>query len=93
MTSRRSGRAPLLPGTGPLAKVPPAVAFAVVFGLFVLGIWVGGPIGAGLLGLLVLLLVVLLAATWRVLTAGERATRVALVLLLVAVAFSVLRQG
>ncbi|MCP2165191.1 hypothetical protein [Goodfellowiella coeruleoviolacea] len=93
MTSRRSGRAPLLPGTGPLSKVPPAVAFVVVLGLFVLGIWVAGPIGAGLLGLLVLLLVVLLAATWRALTAGDRVIRVAAVLMLVAVAVSLLRQG
>lgn len=88
---RRSTRQARLPGRGPLAGVPPIAAFLVVAALFALGVWLRGPAGAGLLGVLVLFVLVLLAATWRVLTPGERLLRVVVLVVLVAVAVSLLR--
>lgn len=88
MRGRQSSRAPLLPGTGPLAKVPPAAAFGAVLILFAAAIVVRGPLGAALLGVLALGVAGLLAATWPVLTAPARAGRLVVLALLVAVALS-----
>lgn len=78
MTSKR----PLLPGDGPLARVRPVVAFVLVLALFVTGVLVGGTLGAVLLGVLIVGAGVLLAATWKVLSPGQRTLRVVVVLIL-----------
>jgi len=83
-------KAPLLSGNGPLARVTPLVAFLVVAAVFAVGVIVGGGTGALLLGALVVGVAVLLAATWQVLSPGQRAGRVLIMAILVAVAFSVL---
>jgi hypothetical protein len=83
-------RAPLLSGKGPLARVTPLVAFLVVAAVFALGIVIGGGTGAALLGLLAAGVAVLLAATWQALESGQRVGRVLVLLVLVAVAISVL---
>jgi len=80
----------LIPGTGPLAKVPPIAAFLLVATLFGLGVWLRGPVGALLLGVLVVGVSALLAATWRLLDTGARVLRVVVVVVLVAIAISVL---
>ncbi|WP_291411306.1 DUF6703 family protein [Actinophytocola sp.] len=90
MREKRSMRAPLLSGNGPLARVPPVAVFLVVVAVFAIGIIVGGATGALLLGLLAAGVAVLLAATWQVLTPGQRAGRVVVLAVLVAVAISVL---
>ena len=86
MPGQRSSRTPLLPGRGPLSRVPALVVFFVVLGLFGTGVAVGGPGGAALLGVLVLLVLCLLAVTWSTLTSGERVMRVVVLLVLLAVA-------
>lgn len=91
MPRRAFSRTPLLPGRGPLARVPPAAAFLAVIAVFGLGVWLRGPLGAGLLGVLALALLALLASTWRLLTAGQRVGRVLVVLLLAVIAVSLLR--
>ncbi|MFD4670081.1 hypothetical protein ACFWNN_10120 [Lentzea sp. NPDC058450] len=78
MTSKR----PLLPGDGPLARVRPAVAFVLVLGLFITGVWVGGTVGAVLLGVLIVAAATLLAATWKVLSPAQRTLRVVVLLVL-----------
>ena len=83
-------KAPLLSGNGPLARVTPLVAFLVVAAVFAVGIIVGGGTGALLLGLLAVGVAVLLAATWQVLSPGQRFGRVLITAILVAVALSVL---
>jgi hypothetical protein len=83
-------RAPLLSGNGPLARVSPVVAFLVVAAVFALGIVIGGGTGAALLGLLAVGVAVLLAATWQVLETGQRVGRVLVLLVLVAIAITVL---
>jgi predicted neutral ceramidase superfamily lipid hydrolase len=83
-------RAQLISGNGPLARVPPLAVFVVVAALFAVGIIVGGATGALLLGLLAAGVAVLLAATWRALAPGQRAGRVLVLAILVAVAISVL---
>ena len=88
---RRDRGTALLPGNGPLAKVPPAAVFGLVLVLFVVGVIARGPIGGGLLTALALLLVGLLVATWKVLSAADRAIRLVVIAVLVAVAISVLR--
>lgn len=90
MKSRRSTKARLLSGDGPLANVRPVAAFAVVIALFVVGVLVRGALGAALLGLLVLGVAVLLAGTWRVLSVPARAGRILVLAVLVAIAVSVL---
>ena len=86
-----SSRAPLLPGSGPLSKVRPIAVFLVVLALFVVGVLVRGPIGAVLLGALVLGMLGLLGATWRALSAPDRALRVLVLFVLVGVTVSVVR--
>ncbi|MGH3875932.1 MAG: DUF6703 family protein [Actinophytocola sp.] len=83
-------RAQLLAGDGPLARVPPLVAFLAVAAIFAVGVLVGGGTGALLLGLLAAGVAVLLAATWPVLAPGQRVGRVLVLFVLVAVAISVL---
>ncbi|HYS34285.1 MAG TPA: hypothetical protein VEO01_01425, partial [Pseudonocardiaceae bacterium] len=66
-------------------------AFGVVVVVFGLAVWVRGAVGALLLGVLGVGLLVLLAATWRVLRPADRVLRVIVVLILAAVAISLLR--
>ncbi|SDD90850.1 hypothetical protein [Actinokineospora iranica] len=90
MRRTRSLKAPLLAGSGPLARVPPVAAFALVIAVFTAGVLVRGWLGAGLLGLLAAGVLVLLAATWRVLSPAHRLGRVLVLGVLVAVIVSVL---
>jgi hypothetical protein len=83
-------RTPLLPGNGPLARVPPAAAFLAVLVVFGLAAWLRGPVGAGLLGLLAFGLLALLAATWRLLSPVQRGARVFVLVILLLVAGSLL---
>ncbi|WP_225978428.1 hypothetical protein [Gandjariella thermophila] len=84
-------RTPLLPGHGPLARVPPVAAFLAVLVLFGLGVWLRGPVGAGLLGVLALGLSGMLVTTWRLLSPAQRVARVFVLLVLLVVAASLLR--
>jgi hypothetical protein len=59
------------------------VAFVLVLGLFITGVLVGGPVGAALLGVLIIGAGVLLAATWKVLSPAHRTLRVVVLLVLV----------
>jgi hypothetical protein len=88
---RQSRRKALLPGRGPLAKVPPIAVFLVILIVFALAIWLRGSAGAGLLSLLGLGVIGLLAGTWKILRPAERAMRVFVVVILFAVAISMLR--
>lgn len=90
MARGRANKAPMLPGRGPLAGVPPLVAFLLVIGLFIAGVVVQGVVGAGLLLALAAGVAVLLAATWGVLGPAERLGRVAVLGVVVAIAISVL---
>lgn len=85
-TGRKDWRRPLLPGAGPLARLHPAIGFVMVLVVFAVGVWWGGPLGVLLLGLLVVAVAVLLAATWPRLSAPERAVRVLVLAMLVAIA-------
>lgn len=84
--TRRDWRHPLLPGTGPLARVHPALAFIAVLVVFAVGVWWGGPAGALLLGVLVLAAGGLLVATWSRLSGPDRAVRILVLAVLVAIA-------
>jgi len=88
---RVDSRAALLSGSGPLAKVPPLAAFVVVIIVFGLAVWLRGPVGAALLGVLGLGVLALLAATWQVLRPADRVLRLIVVAILAAVAISLLR--
>jgi hypothetical protein len=83
-------KAQLVSGNGPLARIPPLAVFLVVAVLFALGVVIGGGTGALLLGLLAVGVAVLLAATWHVMAPGQRAGRVLVLAIVVAVAISVL---
>jgi energy-coupling factor transporter transmembrane protein EcfT len=87
---KRSMKARLLPGDGPLAKATPLVAFLAVATVFVVGVVMRGVAGALLLGLLAAAVAVLLGATWRVLTTSQRFGRVLVLAVLVVIAISVL---
>lgn len=76
----------MVPGTGPLARVPAVAAFVAVIAVFVAGVLLGGFVGAVLLGLLALAVALLLATTWTRLSPAERTGRVLALGLLVAVA-------
>ena len=80
----------LIPGRGPLARVPPLLAFLLVTALFAAGVLVRGPLGAALLGVLAVGVLALLAATWKVLPPAARVLRVVVLAVLVAVMISVL---
>jgi len=84
----QSNTAPLLPGTGPLAKVPPAAVFVAILIVFAAAIVIRGPLGAALLGVLALGVAGMLAATWPVISTPARAGRVAVLGALVAVALT-----
>jgi hypothetical protein len=88
---RVDSRAPLVAGSGPLAKVPPVAAFAVVIVVFGLAVWVRGAAGAALLGLLGLGVLALLATTWQALRPADRVLRVIVIAILAVVAISLLR--
>lgn len=90
MRERRSMKAKLIEGDGPLSRMPPVAGFLLVAAVFVVGILVGGAVGALLLGLLAAGIAVLLAVTWQALSSSERAGRVFILAVLVAVAVSVL---
>lgn len=90
MRGKRSMKARLLPGDGPLARVAPIVAFLVVAAVFVIGVLVRGMTGALLLGALAAGVAVLLSATWGVLSPSQRTGRVLVLGVLVAIAISVL---
>lgn len=90
MREKRSMKAPLLAGDGPLSRVPPLLVFVLVAAVFVVGVVVRGPLGAMLLGLLTLGAAVLLAATWRVLAPPQRAGRLVILAVLAAITVSVL---
>jgi hypothetical protein len=83
-------KAKLIEGDGPLSRVPPLAVFLLVAAVFVVGILIGGAVGALLLGLLAAGVAVLLAVTWQALSSSERAGRVFVLAVLVAVAVSVL---
>lgn len=89
MGNKQSPRAPLIAGNGPLSKVPPAAAFLLVAVVFGVGVLAGGTIGATLLGLLAVGVAALLIGAWRALGPAERAMRIGVLLVLVAVAVSV----
>ncbi|AOS65043.1 hypothetical protein [Actinoalloteichus hymeniacidonis] len=89
MPSSADRRARLIPGDGPLSRVPPALAFLVVIALFLLGVWLGGWVGVLLLGTLILLVMGLLLVTWRSLGTGDRTMRLVALLMLVAITTNV----
>ncbi|MGW4115781.1 DUF6703 family protein [Actinosynnema sp. NPDC004786] len=80
----------LIPGAGPLSRVPAPAAFLVVLALFGLGVWLGGAVGALLLGVLAAGVAVLLATTWPLLTPSARVLRLLVLGVLVLIAVSVL---
>lgn len=88
---RVDSRAPMIAGSGPLAKVPPLAAFLAVIVVFGVAVWLRGAVGALLLGLLGLGVLGLLAATWQALRPADRLLRVLVVLILAGVAVSLLR--
>ncbi|WP_447006242.1 hypothetical protein ACRAKI_07070 [Saccharothrix isguenensis] len=80
----------LIPGSGPLARVPAPAVFLLVLTLFGLGVWLQGAIGALLLGVLALGVAAMLAVTWPLLTPSARVLRVLVLALLVLITVSVL---
>jgi hypothetical protein len=80
----------LIPGSGPLARVPAPVVFLLVLALFGLGVWLKGAVGALLLAVLALGVAVMLAVTWPLLTPGARGLRMVVLALLVLIMVSVL---
>lgn len=84
--TRAGRRAAMVPGDGPLARVPAVVAFAVVTAVFAAGVLIGGLVGTVLLGLLAAGVAVLLAVTWPRLSPAERVGRLLVLGVLVAVA-------
>ena len=79
-------RRPLLPGNGPLARVPPVLAFVAVLAVFLLGVWLGGVPGAAMLVALAGGAGVLLAATWPRLSAPERTVRLLVIVVVLGIA-------
>jgi hypothetical protein len=88
--TRRSRRAPLVGGRGPLTKVPPVAAFLLVVVLFGLGVWLRGAVGTALLAVLDVGVLFLLVGTWRALSSSARVMRLVIVVILLAVEASVL---
>ncbi|QFZ17309.1 hypothetical protein [Saccharothrix syringae] len=79
----------LIPGAGPLARVPAPAVFLLVLALFALGVWLRGPVGAVLLGVLALGVAALLATTWRLLAPSARVLRLLVLAVLVLITVSV----
>lgn len=90
MARERGWRRQLVPGDGPLARVPPPVAFLVVGAVFAAGVIVGGVVGAVLLAVLALSVAALLAAAWPRLAPAERALRMVVLLILLAIGLTLL---
>lgn len=88
LPQRPSRTGQLLPGDGPLARVPPTAAFIVVVAVFAAAVLIGGTVGAIVLGVLALAMAWLLASTWGALHASQRAGRVSVLLILVALAIA-----
>ncbi|MFE9746016.1 hypothetical protein ACFYOT_14005 [Saccharothrix saharensis] len=80
----------LIPGAGPLSRVPAPAVFLLVLALFGLGVWLRGTVGALLLGLLALGVAALLATTWPLLTPSARVLRLLVLVILVLITVSVL---
>jgi hypothetical protein len=80
--ARRSTKAKLIAGDGPLSRVPPLAVFVV-------GVVVRGVPGAVLLGALAAGIAVMLAATWRALAPTQRLGRGLILVLLIIIAVSV----
>jgi hypothetical protein len=89
VSARRSTKAKLVDGKGPLSRVPPLAAFLVVAAVFVAGVVVRGLPGALLLGALAATVAVMLAVTWRALAPGQRVGRLLILVLLIIIAVSV----
>jgi energy-coupling factor transporter transmembrane protein EcfT len=87
--ARRSTKAKLVEGNGPLSRVPPVAVFLVVIAVFVVGVVVRGLPGAVLLGALAAAIALLLAVTWGALTPAQRFGRALVLILLIIVAVSV----
>lgn len=85
---RRSTRQRLVPGDGPLSKVPPVAVFGLVLGVFLVAVLVRGVLGGVLLCVLAAAVAMLLATTWRVLAAPARTGRLIIFGALVAAAIS-----
>jgi uncharacterized membrane protein len=85
---RRATRERLIPGAGPLSKVPPVAAFALVLGLFLVAVLVRGVLGGVLLCVLGAGIATLLATTWRILPNAARVGRLIIFGALVAIAIS-----
>lgn len=88
MRERRSMKAKLIAGHGPLSRVPPAAVFLVVAAVFAAGVLVRGVPGAVLLGVLAAAVGVMLAATWEALAPGQRLGRVLVLGVLIVIAVS-----
>lgn len=86
LPQRQTRKAQLVPGDGPLARVPPLAAFLVIAAVFAVGVVVGGVVGAIVLAVLAIAMAGLLASTWVVLRPSERAGRVVVLLILLAIA-------
>ncbi len=69
-----------------LSRVPVAVQAGVLLVLLAVGLWLGGPVGGGLLLVVGAVLVAALGLSWRVMTMPERLLRFALAFLVFAVA-------
>lgn len=67
-----------------MSQLPRAVPFLVMLGLLVVGLMVGGPLGAVLLGIVVLVVAWLFYLSWPRLTASERLGRAAVLVLALA---------
>ncbi|ONI92533.1 hypothetical protein ALI22I_03675 [Saccharothrix sp. ALI-22-I] len=80
----------MIPGSGPLARVPAPAVFLLVLLLFGLGVWLQGVVGALLLGVLALGVAVLLATTWQLLAPSARVLRLLVLAVLVLITVSVL---
>lgn len=91
MRTRRDSRAQLVAGNGPLAKVTPVAAFVVILAVFGLAIWLRGGTGAVLLGALDLAVIGLLVGTWTALRPADRVLRLVVIVILAAVAISLMR--
>ncbi len=88
MRPRRSLKAKLIAGDGPLSRVPPLAVFVVVAALFVVAVIVRGAPGALLLGVLAAGIALMLAATWGALAPVQRFGRVLILGLLIIIAVS-----
>jgi hypothetical protein len=73
-----------LPLLARVARLPRAVPFLVLLALLVAGVLISGPIGAVLIGLVVLVVAWMLVLAWPALSGVERLGRFAVLLLAVA---------